>query len=113
LRPPAGDARLWHQGHPQDQGDERQAGGHVADRAVTLRGKLRHRRERDQRANVKPTPNAAPIRAMPRLRCSGGVQSAITAAAVEIVAPAMPAPMRATNISATASVACAGSMVAA
>ena len=42
-------------------------------------------------------PNAAPMRAMPCLRFSGVVQSAMTAWAVEMVAPAMPAPMRATN----------------
>src|SRR6516165_2070017 len=60
---------------------------------------------------VKPMPKAAPIRAMPCLRRSGGVQSAITACAVEMVAPATPAPMRATKNSATASFALASDAV--
>jgi hypothetical protein len=50
--------------------------------------------------NVKPMPKAAPIRAMPRERLAGVVQSAMTAWAVEMVAPAMPAPMRAAMSSA-------------
>ena len=48
--------------------------------------------------NVKPMPNAAPISAMPFARFSGVVQSAITAAAVPIVAPAAPAPIREMSI---------------
>ena len=47
--------------------------------------------------NVNPTPNAMPIRAMPFARFSGGVQSAITAAAVPTLAPAIPAPIRASE----------------
>ena len=44
---------------------------------------------------MKPIPKAAPINAMPLLRFSLEVQSAITACAVPIVAPQIPAPMRA------------------
>jgi hypothetical protein len=51
---------------------------------------------------VNPAPNAIPMRAIPFARRSGGVQSAITAAAVPTLAPAIPAPTRAASISPTA-----------
>ena len=63
--------------------------------------------------SVNPAPKAMPMRAMPLARFSGVVQSAITAAAVPTLAPAMPAPTRETNRSATARVASlAGSVTA-
>ena len=43
---------------------------------------------------MNPAPNAMPMSAIPFARLSGGVQSAITAAAVPTLAPAMPAPIR-------------------
>src|SRR3989304_7718756 len=48
---------------------------------------------------MKPRPKAAPTRPMPFARFSGGVMSAITAGAVGIFAPAMPAKMRAAKSS--------------
>ena len=54
---------------------------------------------------VNPMPNATPIRAMPCDRFSGAVLSAMTALAVLTLAPAMPAPVRLTNSSTSASVA--------
>ena len=53
--------------------------------------------------SVNPAPNAIPISAIPFARFSGVVQSAITAAAVPTLAPAMPAPIRASSMSAMAS----------
>ncbi len=53
-------------------------------------------------------PNAAPISAIPFARFSGVVQSAITAAAVLTLAPAIPAPTRLARSSAIARVACSG-----
>ena len=46
---------------------------------------------------MKPSPNAAPIRPMPRARSSGGVVSAITAWAVAMLPPQMPASRREAN----------------
>ena len=48
---------------------------------------------------TKPRPKAAPIRPIPFARFSGVVVSAMTAWAVETVAPAMPANIRETNSS--------------
>ena len=53
--------------------------------------------------SVNPAPNAIPINAIPRARRSGVVQSAITAAAVPTLAPAIPAPTRENNIRPNAS----------
>ena len=47
--------------------------------------------------SVNPNPNATPINAIPRVRFSFVVVSAIYAWAVGMVAPAMPAPIRVTN----------------
>ncbi len=47
--------------------------------------------------NVKPMPNAMPISAMPWARSFSEVRSAITAWAIDTVAPAIPAPTRATK----------------
>ena len=56
---------------------------------------------------MKPSPNAAPISAMPLVRSFNSVVSAIYAWAVEIVAPATPAPIRETNNSTRFAVAAA------
>ena len=56
--------------------------------------------------SVNPAPNAMPINAIPRARRSGVVQSAITAAAVPTLAPAIPAPTRDSNIKLRASCDC-------
>lgn len=60
---------------------------------------------------VNPRPNAAPMSAIPLARRSGGVQSAMTAAAVLTLAPATPAPIRLSRIRARASVPDSGGRV--